>query len=975
EGLTIKAYGDVYGTGNDGIFANNSSNGTGVSITTGADTVVEGGDDGIYALNEGSEGLTIKANGDVYGYASDGIYAKNYGTSVNIMTGPDTTVSGVQRGVFARNFGSEGLSVTAYGNVYGGSYDGIFAQNGTVPNPTGTSLNITTGAETTVRGGTGILTRNFGSKGLTIKAYGNVYGTDGDGIFAFNSSNGTSLKVTTGIGTTVEGSRGISAFNYGSDGLTIVTYGDVTGEDTNGIFAANFGIGTGLEITTGTDTTVTGEDVGIIARNYGDAALTVTAYGDVIGKASDGIVARSDGSAVNVTTGGGTTITGAGGTGIFARSLGSQGNNAITVTVQGAVIGTDGDGITAEHQGNGPIAITVGATGTVTSNGTDADDFAIETIGGPSNVTVAGTLNGGAGGAVQFDGTYALDDRFELHTTGVVNGDVFAEGGTDTLAFGGTGDGAFNLDDIDTGAETQQYQGCELFDVESGDWRFSGSTTAAFTVNGGTLGGNPTFGGLSVLGGTLSPGNSFGTVTVNGDFAMAAESVLEIEVDASGLNDNVVVMGSVDIDDATLRVLTEIGAYAPSTDYTIIDNDGTDAITGSFAVITSSLAFLDPTVIYDGGDGNDVVLNLQRNATFFQDVALTRNQRQVASVLDQLPTDNPVLLAVANQTEAGAREAFNALLGEIYLNLETTTLFASQAFSDDLFSCPAYGEGSAAIAEGQCAWLRPQGGMRSFDGTAENIGFEQRWGGFSTGIQTALTPSWYANLAFGYQQGRLDTDTRAQGLSDTYQAGLSIKYQEGPWLFGAALSGGVADHETERPIAIGSFSTVARSDHQTGFVTGQLRAAYEAEFGAFYARPSIDAWLTYLNRDGFTETDGGAANLSIAGSDGSYFSVSPAIELGGRFAAGENTTIRPFVKAGFTYFANNEHELIAQFATAPSGIATFSTTSTFDDLFADVEVGVEMLRLDGASLSFGYQGKIAEDSAQHSGYVKGGVRF
>ncbi|WP_141702010.1 hypothetical protein [Methyloceanibacter stevinii] len=138
---------------------------------------------------------------------------------------------------------------------------------------------------------------------------------------------------------------------------------------------------------------------------------------------------------------------------------------------------------------------------------------------------------------------------------------------------------------------------------------------------------------------------------------MAAASTFEVEVDAAGNHDKVVVNGTVNLTGATLKVLAADGAYRNSTDYVIIANDGTDSVKGKFGSVFTNLAFLIPTVDYAGGTGNDVVLNLERNATLFQDVAQTKNQKAVAGALDEFPTNNPLFLAVLNQTADGARQA------------------------------------------------------------------------------------------------------------------------------------------------------------------------------------------------------------------------------------------------------------------------------------------------------------------------------
>ena len=66
--------------------------------------------------------------------------------------------------------------------------------------------------------------------------------------------------------------------------------------------------------------------------------------------------------------------------------------------------------------------------------------------------------------------------------------------------------------------------------------------------------------------------------------------------------------GTVSLTGAILRVLARPGSYNTSTSYVIIDNDDVDPVTGMFGTVTANLAFPMPSVVYDGGTGNDVVL-------------------------------------------------------------------------------------------------------------------------------------------------------------------------------------------------------------------------------------------------------------------------------------------------------------------------------------------------------------------------------
>jgi hypothetical protein len=199
--LSITANGDVAGTSTFGIYAENA-NALGTGPLTVTSEGVTGGFVGIFARNNGTGAVTVTAHGDVEGTSDTGIDARNYGLGA--------------------------LTIEANGNVMGGS-TGIFALN---DNAAGTGpLSITTEGKVT-GGAYGIRARNFGTGALTIEANGDVEGTGNVGIYARNytAGPGTYLSITTGAGTTVTGGTyGIFALNQGSYATTVVAKGDVEG--------------------------------------------------------------------------------------------------------------------------------------------------------------------------------------------------------------------------------------------------------------------------------------------------------------------------------------------------------------------------------------------------------------------------------------------------------------------------------------------------------------------------------------------------------------------------------------------------------------------------------------------------------------------------------------------------------------------------------------------------------------------------
>ncbi|MDJ0514319.1 MAG: hypothetical protein QNJ62_12835, partial [Methyloceanibacter sp.] len=734
-----------------------SNNGLGALTVTALDAVTAKTGSGISATNKNKKSSTLAiATKKTVSAKKTAISATHYGTGP-LTIDADADISG-ETGVYASNRGTGAVSIDTAGKLTASKYDGISASNA------GTDLSIT--AHDSINAArTGITATNNGKGKLTIGASGDVSGGTRVGIQATNKKTGTDLSIATAEGTAVSGTTGIAASNSGSGTLNLNIGGDAMGTKSHGISTNSYG--TDAKIATGSKSRATGATTGLRTTHRGTGTLTLDVEGAVEGLKGQGIYAYTEST------------------------------EAMTINTGGAVSGTK-DGIYAWHRKNGPINVTVGADSVITSTGKTGSDYAIETVGGPTNLVVAGTLNPGAGGAVKFDASKskAFNDRLELHPTAVVNGKVLAGPGTDTLAFGGSGEGDFDLAEIDTGDKTKKYQSFELFEVNSGTWSFSGETQEIFTVSGGVLKGTGTFGDLIANGGVIALGNSIGTMTVEGAFDLKPGSVFEVEVNDAGESDVVIAKGTVNLTGSTLRVLAQSGNYKTKTDYMIIKKVNEGAVEGKFAKIETNYAFLTPTVVYDGGDGNDVVLTLLRTVVpttadgsstggvsylSFCSVADSKNQCDMAEALDHFPTDNALYYSVLTQTEQGARQAFNALSGEIHATvsgmLVEDSRYAREAVMGRLMqanhrggalgssgpliasynsqammlgpSGPYDGRSLADATQTLAFWTQGFGAWGSFDSNKNAASADRNLGGFISGMDADVGGGWRVGLATG----------------------------------------------------------------------------------------------------------------------------------------------------------------------------------------------------------------------------------
>jgi autotransporter-associated beta strand protein len=151
--------------------------------------------------------------------------------------------------------------------------------------------------------------------------------------------------------------------------------------------------------------------------------------------------------------------------------------------------------------------------------------------------------------------------------------------------------------------------------VSSGRLLVNGTqASSTVTLNGGTLGGNGTIGPLSANIGAVSPGTSAGRLTVNGNANLGFLSTLYVELNglASGTGyDQLSVNGVVNLSGGTLAGSVGFLSTAGNA-FTIVLNDGTDSVQGTFAGLPQGAVFLLGgtafSISYTGGTGNDVVL-------------------------------------------------------------------------------------------------------------------------------------------------------------------------------------------------------------------------------------------------------------------------------------------------------------------------------------------------------------------------------
>ncbi|MEM8574722.1 MAG: autotransporter domain-containing protein [Pseudomonadota bacterium] len=890
----------------------------------------------------------------------------------------------------------------------------------------GTLLVEDGGRVSNVNGFVGSLDKSEGT--VTVTGDGSVWENTGELVVGRNGTGALYIEA----GGRVSSNRASIAQNQYSNGVVIVTGDDSVWDNNGNLFVGDSSTGT-LTVEDGGEVTTTASYIGNKENSSGQ--VTVTGDGSVlentlslyVGALGTGTLTIEDGGSVYSLFGtvgrynGGVeevTVTGDGSVWENTGDLwvGNFGTGTLTIEDGGMV--SSSNGYVGYYSGsNGVITVTgngstwdlggdlvVGREGT--GNLTIADGGMVNVGGGTGVVTVAslpgsfGTVNIGAGlgetpvtpGALNA-GSFNFGEG-----TGALNFNHTDESGGFEFAPGMSGIGTTNHVSGFTNLTGDSTNFLGTTNVNGGTLSVNNVLGGNVVVNGGRLEGigqigDPTTrsGSLIVNGGTFAPGNSIGAMTLNGNLTLGGSGTFEVEVDAAGNGDKVIVNGTVDLTGAALSVLAENGNYATRTDYTIVDNDGTDAVSGSFGQVSVDTVWLAADVDYAG---NDVVLTLE--AVPFASAAQTPNQLAVAGALDQFPTDNALFGALFRLTSfAEARQAFDALSGEVHASVAGTLVddsrYAREAVMGRLMQAGHQGgalgkdgpqvahqsddnayDGKSLVEVRQSSplafWTQAYGAWGTFDGDGNAATADRDLGGFISGMDARLAGTWRVGLATGASFSDVSVDERYSGANtSTYHLG---GYGSGEVSGLALRAGGLwawSEIETSRSVAFTGFFERQKADYDAD--TGQLfgEIAYPTQAMGIELEPFGGFAYVSVETGGFRERGGPDASLRTSGFDQDVGYTTVGLRAAKTMMWG-NMKVTPRIEAAWLHaFDDVTPDASLAFASTGIGFTVYGVPLAEDSALLDA--GLDLAISDRLSAGVSYSGQFADSVSDNA--VKG----
>lgn len=266
---------------------------------------------------------------------------------------------------------------------------------------------------------------------------------------------------------------------------------------------------------------------------------------------------------------------------------------------------------------NNPIQLAGATAGKIhlsNSGGTNQVNGLVGLLGGGFDYGIeatAGKLT--LAGGVAFTDVFASTRNVRLSGDGegTVRGAI-ENGGSAIVAIAKTGAGQWTL------SGTNSYTGATT--VSAGTLLINGTSASAVTVSGGTFAGSGVISNrVTISAGSHAPGAPVGTQTIWSNYVVSASGTLRININGTNVGSQ---YSQVAVRNGNSGTVTLAGALnvsanpglAKNTVFTIVDNDGTDAVSGTFAGLPNNATFFQSgytwRISYVGGTGNDVTLTI-----------------------------------------------------------------------------------------------------------------------------------------------------------------------------------------------------------------------------------------------------------------------------------------------------------------------------------------------------------------------------
>ncbi|MFS2221232.1 autotransporter domain-containing protein [Pantoea sp. B65] len=298
--------------------------------------------------------------------------------------------------------------------------------------------------------------------------------------------------------------------------------------------------------------------------------------------------------------------------------------------------------------------------------------------------------------------------------------------------------------------------------------------------------------------------------------------------------------------------------------------------------------------------------------------------------------------------------------------------------ADVMRQSPASGSG---IATGEndgdiAVWGRGFGGVASQDQLDDTAGYDARFGGLLIGGDSAVGEHLRLGALTSYAGTAVDNTGDNAGSSVNIRSWGVFgygSYDAQPWFFD--LSTGAVHHQydTKRQIDFTGFNGDASGSFagMQYIVAGQTGYPFQLGSGSTTLTPIAGLTYSILRQNGYSESGGNGAGLSVSDATSTSLKSDLAVKLGHSFNISAGDLI-PFTQLGWRHeFHDHAPQSAANFSADSTGSTSFiSSGSRPIANTAVLSVGTTLVHNNNLSLSVIYTGELANSYDSHSGNLQ-----
>ncbi|BAO94130.1 putative uncharacterized protein (plasmid) [Caballeronia insecticola] len=143
------------------------------------------------------------------------------------------------------------------------------------------------------------------------------------------------------------------------------------------------------------------------------------------------------------------------------------------------------------------------------------------------------------------------------------------------------------------------------------------------------------------------------------------------------------------------------------------------------------------------------------------------------------------------------------------------------------------------------------------------------------------------------------------------------------------------------------------------------RVAYIVPMNDWYVKRYVDLHLVH-----YTEQGAGALDLAVNSANATTLSVSPMLEVGGRWTFANGMTLRPDLALGAIFHNRNHWDASAQFVGSAPGAAPFSAVASAPSSLAKVKVDMNLSVSKSTELKLEYGGQFGSGYSSNEGILR-----